>query len=96
MFTETLASTVKLKKHEKALIIRKEIYGKHHGDVGATYNNLGTVYSDFGQYSEAKENHEKALIIRKEIFGEHHAKVAESYNNLGTVYGDLGQYEKKL
>ena len=72
--------------HEKALIIRKEIYGEHHGDVATSYDNLGTVYSDLGQYSKAKENHEKGLIIGKEIYGEHHGKVAGSYNNLGIGY----------
>ena len=47
------------------MIIRKEIYGEHHGLVAASYNNRGNVYSGLGQYSKAKENHEKALIIRK-------------------------------
>ena len=56
------------------------------------YSTQGNVYSDLGQYSEAKEYYEKALIIRKEIYGEHHGDVAASYNNLGTVYSDLGQY----
>ena len=53
--------------YEKALIIRKEIYGEHHGDVAASYNNLRNVYIFLGQYSEAKEYYEKALIIGKEI-----------------------------
>ena len=51
---------------------RKEIYGEHHGDVAASYNNLGNVYRDLGQYNQAKEYHEKSLAIRKEIYGEHH------------------------
>ena len=53
--------------HENALIIRREIYAEHHGDVAASYNNLGIVYKNLGQYSEAKEYYEKALIIRQEI-----------------------------
>ena len=57
--------------HERTVIIRKEIYGEHHGLVTASYKNLGIVYLDLGQYSEAKENHEKTVIIRKEIYGEY-------------------------
>ena len=37
------------------MIIRKEIYGEHYGKVAASYNNLGVVYRNLGQYSEAKE-----------------------------------------
>ena len=80
--------------HEKALIIRKEIFGEHHAKVAESYNNLGTVYGDLGQYSEARENYEKALIIIKKMYGEHHGNVAAIYNNLGTVYTDLGQYRE--
>ena len=79
---------------EKSLAISMEIYGEHHGDVAASYNNLGLVYSDHGQYNQAKEYYEKSLAIRKEIYGEHHADVAASYNNLGLVYSDLGQYNQ--
>ena len=80
--------------YEKALIIRKEIYGEKHGNVAASYNNLAAVYSELGRYSEAKEYYEKALIIRKEIYGEKHGDVAASYNNLGIVYNNLGQYNE--
>ena len=80
--------------HEKALIIRKKIFGEEHADVATSYNNLGIVYRNLGQYNEAKEHYEKAVIIRKKIFGEEHAAVATTYNNLGIVYQDLGQYNE--
>ena len=77
---------------EKALTIRIEIYGEHHGDVATSYNNLGNVYSRLGHYTEAKLHYEKALMLRKEIYGEHHGVVATTYNNLGHVYRNLSQY----
>ena len=95
MFIQDLGQYNEEKEHyEKALIIRKKIFGEEHADVAASYNNLGIVYQDLGQYNEAKEHYEKALIIRKKIFGEEHADVAASYNNLGIVYQDLGQYNE--
>ena len=38
--------------YEKALAIRKKIYGEKQGDVAAGYSNLGKVYSGLGQYNE--------------------------------------------
>ena len=31
------------------------IYGEHHGDIAASFNNLGIVDGNLGQYSKAKE-----------------------------------------
>ena len=80
--------------HEKALIIKKKIFGEERADVAGSYNNLGNDYQHLGQYNEAKEYPEKALIINRKIFGEEHADIAGSYNNLGTVYRHLGQYNE--
>ena len=62
--------------HEKALIIKKKIFGEEHATVASSYHNLGNDYRQLGQYNEAKEYHDKALIIYKKIFGEEHADVA--------------------
>ena len=39
---------------EKALIMRKKIFGKDHADVATSYNNLALVYDTLGEYNEAK------------------------------------------
>ena len=80
--------------HEKALIIRKKIFGEDHADVATSYNNLALVHKCLGEYNQAKELYEKALIIYKKIFGEDHAYVATSYNNLASVYNSLGEYNQ--
>ena len=81
---------------EKALVIKQDIYGEHHGDVAGSYNNLGVVYNNLCQYSEAEKCHKKSLNIRREVYGEHHGNVAESYNNLGKTYSDLGDYSQAI
>ena len=53
--------------HEKALIIKKKIFGEDHAAVATSYDNLALVYKRLGEYNQAKELHEKALIIRKKI-----------------------------
>ena len=55
---------------EKALTIRKKIFGENDANVAASYNNLASVYDRLGEYNQAKELHEKALTIRKKVFGE--------------------------
>ena len=52
--------------HEKALTIRKTIFGEDHADVATSYNNLASVYNRLGQYNQAKGLYEKALTIRKQ------------------------------
>ena len=80
--------------HEKALVIRKKLFGETHADVAISYNNLAVVYNSLGEYNQAKELHEKSLMISKKIFGENHADVAASYNNLASVYHSLGEYNQ--
>jgi len=79
---------------QEATKIYTAIYGEHHEKVAGSYNNLGSVYQDLGQYNEAEEYYEKALIIRKTIFGEEHDDVGTSYHNLGNLYQDLGHYNE--
>ena len=49
--------------HEKALIIRKKIFGEDHADLATSYNNLALVYERLGEYNQAKELQEKVLTI---------------------------------
>ena len=75
--------------YEKALIIRKKIFGEEHADVAASYNNLGIAYQDLGQYNKANDYHEKALLIRKTICGEEHkAKAVASSPHAEGISGE--------
>ncbi|KAM7429374.1 hypothetical protein ABFA07_019768 [Porites harrisoni] len=78
--------------HEKALMIKKKIFGENHADVAKSYNDLAVVYYSQGEYNQAKELLKKALMIRKKIFGENHDDVTTYCNNLASVYTRLGEY----
>ena len=78
-------------RQEKALVIRKKIFGEDHANVATSYNNLALVYNNLGEYNQAKQLHEKALLIRRKIFGEHQSDVATTYNDLASVYNNLGE-----
>lgn len=61
-----------------------------------SYNNIGVVYSNLGDYDKALEHHNKALEIEKALLGENNSDTANSYNNIGAIYKDLGKYDKAL
>ena len=65
-------------------------------DLATSYNNLGNVCRDLGDYTAAKEWHGKALAIWEKLNAEnpsaYASDLAGSYNNLGAVCINLGDY----
>jgi hypothetical protein len=41
--------------------------------VATSYNNLGNLFSNLGDYDKAREYLEKSLATRLKLFGEEHA-----------------------
>ncbi|MBO5839003.1 MAG: tetratricopeptide repeat protein [Bacteroidales bacterium] len=64
--------------------------------TATSYNNIGIVYANLGEYGKALEYYFKALEITKDVLGEKHTDTANSYNNIGVVYANLGEYDKAL
>ena len=81
---------------EKALTIRKAIFGEVHPDVALLYSNIGEVYAKLGNYDKALDYQMEALSIRKAIFGEVHPYVAETYGHIAVSHHALGSYGKAL
>ena len=53
-----------------------------HVHVATSYENLGTVYKNLGDFQHAKDSHARALDIRLKQLGPDHVDAATSYNNL--------------
>ena len=49
--------------HEKALVIRKKIFGEDHDHVATSYHLLAVVCNNLGEYNQAKELEKKAFMI---------------------------------
>ena len=81
---------------EMNLSLEKEIYGESHPTVATSYNNIGCIYSDKGNYGKALSYLEKSLAIKLQHYGESHPTVATSYNNLGSIYSDKGNNAQAL
>ena len=62
--------------------------------MATSYNNLGSVHQELGDFEKAKEYQKLALSIRQKKLGPENVQVATSYNNLGVVRSKLGDFEK--
>ncbi len=77
--------------HQKALEIRKAVFGQKHLEVSHSYENLGNVLSNEGKYDSALFLHHKALAMRSLESNRNNRFLAYSHINLGYSYSDLGQ-----
>ncbi|MEZ4632650.1 MAG: tetratricopeptide repeat protein [Deinococcales bacterium] len=69
-------------------------------DLAISLNNLGNMYSDLGQRSEALKATERAVAIREKLAQSNPdaflPDLAMSLNNLGIRYSNLGQRSEAL
>ncbi len=80
--------------YNKALAIRKKVFGKSHPAVAITLNNLASVYHLQGDYETAELLYQKAIEINRKELGENNPATANNLNNLADLYRLQGQYDK--
>ena len=90
-----------LYRDSEAVLLRQiplaeELYGTEHEDTATSYNNIGSVYWNQGNYPKALDYYFKALEIREKVLGTDHPDTATTYNNIGAVYDAQGDYPKAL
>jgi len=90
----------KLDSAEQTLLSSVEeaipLLGESHVQLGTAYNNLGSLYQDWAQYTKSFDYLDKALAIRKGAYGENHVDVAAVMNNVGVSYGDMDDFDTAL
>ena len=62
--------------------------------IAASYNNIGVIYKEQGNYPDALKNHFASLKIREAIGDK--KGIASSYNNIGNIYYSQGNYPEAL
>ncbi|CAF1182076.1 unnamed protein product [Rotaria sordida] len=95
-FAESAIEKSALEFYEKALKTREKALPPNHPDLATSYNNIGSVYDDMGDYSKALEFHEKSYQIFEKALPPNHPSLAISYGNIGQVYKNMGDYSKAL
>jgi serine/threonine-protein kinase len=79
---------------EKALEIRRNLYGEQNADVAKSMYNLGSLLQAKGANDRAEPLYNRALEIQRALFGVDSADLAETLNNLGEIRqyrGDLDE-----
>ncbi len=80
------------KMAEEALSLGRKLDFKR-GVIGA-YNNLGSIYTNQGNYTEAVKNHMASIQVKEEI-GDKRG-MAVSYNIVAQLYENQGNYPEAL
>jgi tetratricopeptide (TPR) repeat protein len=62
--------------------------------IASSFNNIGVIYNELGNYEKAKEYYEKGLRLQEELGNKN--GMALSYCNLGNIYRALGQYDESI
>lgn len=81
---------------QQTLSIRLSENDENNPDVAISYNNIGAVYADIDEDTNAMDCFNKALNIWLSTSGENNPDVALIYNNIGTLYYNQGDYTKAL
>lgn len=71
---------------EKAVCLRKKIYGDEHLSTAHVYCNMGVLLVDMKKYEQAHEYLTKSLELRKKLLGETHADTGFCYMELANLY----------
>jgi tetratricopeptide (TPR) repeat protein len=78
---------------ERALAIRRAVFGTRDPAIAESLNNLAELERRTGNLTRARTLHEAALGVRREVLDEGHPDIAESLNNLGVLLRDQGELE---
>ena len=79
----------------QALAVMEKAVGKGHPDVANLLNNLGSIYTDTGDYTAAEPIYQRSIRILAEVAGEDadlQRLRVQSRNNLATLYRMQGRY----
>jgi tetratricopeptide (TPR) repeat protein len=86
---------VALRYFEEALKHNVQCFG-YGLAVASTFNNIGLVHRQLGNFQKALEYHEKSLEIKILFLGVHHPSVADTFYNFGVVARNLENFQKAL
>lgn len=78
---------------DRALQLRRRLYGEWNADVATTLNHLGESRFLRGDLEGATQCFNDTLSIRRRLFGEQHPGIAECHNNLAFIDQSRGRLD---
>ena len=85
-----------LKVAEKLIQLCEETYGSEHPRTASSYDMIGSIYKEQGDYTNALNFHLKAVSINEKVLGKEHQNTASSYNNIGIALDEQGKYNEAI
>ncbi len=82
--------------YNKAIAIRKKVYGNESPLVGRIHSNFGGLYHQMGQFNKAAAHLDTAIAYYIKAEGENSTSLDFPYMNLGSVYYELDDYAKAM
>ena len=73
-------------KARKGLEIYLKVLGPDHPSTATSYNNIGAVYKNQGDYEKALAEYRKGLEIQLKVLGHNHPSTAGTYYNIAWAY----------
>ena len=84
-----------LTMHEKALKIRKSLFGEHES-VGDSYHMMGNIEQSTNRYEDALKSFGSALVVYQNTLGDDHLSCAKTMNNIAIVYEAMNECNEAL
>ena len=82
--------------HERALEIRRKLFGERHPYVVSSLINLGNVAWSRRDYPEAEKRFQAALAIAGDVFPANHPQKALALANLASAFEKEGNYDEAV
>ena len=84
------------KNYLRLISMQESFYGIEHSKTSKSYNRIGIVYGNKGDYERALGYLFKAMAINEKVLGKKHPDTAASYDNIGVIYANQNDYNKAL
>lgn len=81
-------------QYQKALRLRRQLFGENHDLVASSLNKLARVYRDMGRLDAAVRMQQEALSVRRALLGPDSLYVAQSLNGLAITLRRLAKFDQ--
>lgn len=81
---------------KQSISMYEVIFPDRNLDLAAVYNNLGTAYLEFHEYTQAQDYLDASLRIYKNLLGDDHPEYYSTLMNLGLVAYGRSNYTKAI
>ncbi len=82
--------------NQKALNIQLQLYRENHPNVAATYNNIGLINRELGNFEESIRSYQTAIKIRSDLVEMENPILADLHTSLAISYLKAGRHEDAL